>query len=67
MAKALHCSDLGMSCGFTAKGETEQEVMTKAAEHAKCEHGLATLSCEMTDKVKAAIHDESGCCSGCRA
>ncbi len=36
--KALYCNDLMEGCDFVARGATEDEVMRKAAEHAKTEH-----------------------------
>jgi predicted small metal-binding protein len=33
--KALHCGDLTKGCDFVATGATEEEVMNKAAEHAR--------------------------------
>jgi predicted small metal-binding protein len=38
--KTLRCRDVGVDCDFVAEGETEQEVMAKAAEHARKHHGL---------------------------
>jgi predicted small metal-binding protein len=55
--KALKCRDVGMNCDFEAKGETEQEVLAKAAAHAKADHGLTEVPAEILAKVKAAIHD----------
>jgi len=65
MAKALHCRDLGVSCDFSAKGETESEVLQKAAQHAQEAHGMATMNEETMGKVRSAIHEESSACSGC--
>ena len=56
--KVLHCSDLGMDCDFQAQGETEQEVMQKAAEHAKSSHKIDEITPDLAVQVKSAIHDE---------
>jgi predicted small metal-binding protein len=56
--KALHCDDLMKGCDFVARGDTEDEVMQKAAAHAKNDHGMQSISPEMVQKVKAAIRDE---------
>ena len=56
--KVLHCSDLGMSCNFQARGETEQEVMQKAAEHAKSAHKIDEITPDLAAQVKSAIRDE---------
>ena len=56
MTKELHCSDLGMKdCNYVAKGNTDQEVLNKAAAHAAKRHGLANMDAELQKKVTAAI------------
>jgi predicted small metal-binding protein len=40
VTKVLHCSDGGLVCGASVEGETEEEVLTKAIEHAKKVHGV---------------------------
>ena len=57
MAKQLKCGDLMPGCGFVAKGANEDEVMRKAAEHAKAAHGLDEVTPELAAKVKGAIKD----------
>lgn len=39
MQKILKCRDVGVDCDFEASGKTEQEVLKKAAEHARKDHG----------------------------
>jgi len=58
MAKIVRCREVGVDCDFEARGETEQEVLNKAAEHGRTAHGMQTLSPELVAKVRAAIHDE---------
>jgi predicted small metal-binding protein len=58
MAKVLKCKDIGMDCDFTARGETEEEVLKQAAEHASTTHNMTEMSDEVLAKVRAAIHDE---------
>ncbi len=58
MSKVLRCRDVGMDCDFEARGETEQELMRKAAEHAKNAHNVKEIPPELAAKVKSAIHDE---------
>ena len=65
MAKALHCRDMGVDCGYTAKGETESEVLQNAAQHAKEAHGMATMDDKTVGKARSAIHEVSSACSGC--
>jgi predicted small metal-binding protein len=54
MTKVLKCGDLMPGCDFKATGATEQEVLQKAAEHAKSAHGISVTP-ELAEKVKAAI------------
>jgi predicted small metal-binding protein len=56
--KAMHCDDLMRGCNFVARGATEEEVMKKAAEHAKTAHGMDKITPELAQKVKAAIKNE---------
>jgi predicted small metal-binding protein len=58
MMKAMHCGDLMKGCDFVARGASEDEVMKKAAEHAKSAHGIDNITPELAQKVKAAIKDE---------
>jgi len=58
MSKVLSCREVGMDCDFVARGQNEQEILAKAAEHARKDHGMDRIPDEVLDKVKAAIHDE---------
>jgi predicted small metal-binding protein len=58
MTKIISCRDVGMDCDFEARGETEQEIMQKCAEHARSDHGMTEIPAELAEKVRAAIHDE---------
>ncbi len=58
MAKILHCSDVGFECDGVIRAETEEEVLKKAADHAKSEHNLEEISDEVVEKIRAAIQDE---------
>ncbi len=58
MSKVMKCHDVGLDCSFEAKGETEQEVMQKVAEHAKKDHNITEISPELAAKVKSVIHNE---------
>ena len=59
MAKVIECSrvDPSSGCRHVVRGETEEEVLRKAAEHAK-EHGIREVTPELLAKVKASIRDE---------
>lgn len=58
MAKVLRCRDVGMDCDFEARGETEEEILKKAAEHAKTVHNMEEIPKEVLAKVRAAIRNE---------
>jgi predicted small metal-binding protein len=55
MAKELRCNDIMPGCDFVARGETEQEIMAKAAEHAREKHGLNEIDEETAKKVRSQI------------
>jgi predicted small metal-binding protein len=57
MPKTLCCRDVGVDCDFQATGETEEEILAQAAEHAKTAHGFDGIPPELLDKVQAAIKD----------
>ena len=40
MTKVLHCSDGGLVCNKTVEGETEDEVLQRAVEHVREDHGV---------------------------
>ncbi len=58
MAKILECAkvDPTSGCKYVIRGETEEEVLQKAAEHAK-EHGIRQVTPELIEKVKANIRE----------
>lgn len=58
MPKIIECAQVDPSsgCQHVVRGETEEEVLRNAAEHAK-EHGIREVSPEMMAQVKAAIRD----------
>jgi predicted small metal-binding protein len=59
MSKAVECAkvDPSSGCQHVVRGDTEEQVLRKAAEHAK-EHGILEATPEMMELVKANIHDE---------
>lgn len=58
MMKTLACRDVGVDCSWVGKGKTVDEVMAKAKEHAKKEHGMTDIPPDMEKKAKAAIKEE---------
>jgi predicted small metal-binding protein len=59
MSKILKCGDVVPGCKAELRGTSEQEVLKKAAEHAKAAHNLDSIPPEVLSKVKNAIHDDS--------
>jgi predicted small metal-binding protein len=59
MAKIVDCRkvDPNTGCRHVVRGETEEELMKNAAEHAK-EHGLVEVTPELMERVRANIQDE---------
>jgi predicted small metal-binding protein len=58
MAKVFKCRDVGVACDFVARGQTEEEVMSKTAEHARTVHQMKEIPADLAQKIRAAIHDE---------
>jgi predicted small metal-binding protein len=58
MPKVLECAkvDPSSGCQHVVRGETEEEVMRNAAEHAK-EHGIRDVTPELMERVKTNIRD----------
>jgi predicted small metal-binding protein len=38
----VSCREVGMDCDYVCKGETEEEIMKNAEEHAMKDHGYKT-------------------------
>ena len=59
MGKVVDCAkvDPSTGCSHVVRGETEEELMRNAQEHAK-EHGLVEVTPELMERVRANIRDE---------
>ncbi len=57
MAKVIYCKDAGYDCTEVVRGQTEEEVLQKAAEHAK-QHGMAEVTPELAQQMRALIKSE---------
>lgn len=57
MTKVLKCKDVNPGCSFEARGDSEAEVLTKAAEHAKSVHNMRAIPADVLSKVRGAIRD----------
>jgi predicted small metal-binding protein len=58
MTKVIRCADIVPGCDYEARAETEDELMQKAAQHAREAHGLQTIPPELAQQVKSKIRDE---------
>lgn len=57
MAKELRCGEIIEGCDHVVRGDSEQEVLAKGAEHARSAHGITEMDEETKKKVQAAIRD----------
>ena len=56
--RELNCGEAtGLDCQEVVQGESDDEVMSKAADHAASAHGMTEMSAEMDQKLRALIHD----------
>jgi predicted small metal-binding protein len=44
MAKVLRCRDVGLDCEGELRGQTEEEILRQAAEHAQDVHNIRDMS-----------------------
>lgn len=59
MAKTFECSHGGVVCGAKIEGETEDEVLAQAIEHAKSVHGVdLTQSQTLARYAQSLIRDK---------
>jgi predicted small metal-binding protein len=56
--KTLHCSDAGYDCTEVIRGENEDEVVARAAEHGSRVHGIDATEPGLVDRIKGLIRDE---------
>ncbi len=59
MGKFVDCAKVNPAsgCSHIVRGETEEELMRNAAEHAK-EHGIVEVTPELMELVKANIQND---------
>ena len=57
MKKSLDCRDMGMECDVVLEGETDDEVMDKAREHAASAHNLTNLPPRLEAKCRETIKE----------
>jgi len=59
MRKILECGAIIPGCNFIARAATDEELLRKAADHARSVHGVDHMSEQLKAKIKAAIHEEA--------
>jgi predicted small metal-binding protein len=57
MTRVLHCADAGFECDKTIEGESDEDVMSKAAEHAREAHGMNEIDEATGQKIRSLIHE----------
>ncbi len=57
MAKVISCREAGQDCDEVIRGQTEEEVLQKAAEHAK-QHGLVEATPALAAQLRGLIKEE---------
>jgi predicted small metal-binding protein len=57
MTKILRCKDIGVDCDFVASGKTVEEVLEKAAEHARKDHGIKRVTKDYKDSWRKLIRN----------
>jgi predicted small metal-binding protein len=57
MTLSIACKDVDVksNCNFVATANTEDELLSKVAQHAKEAHGMTAIDADTAAKVKAAI------------
>lgn len=58
MAKVIHCKDIGFTCSFVARGESEEDLLQQIAHHTATVHGVTEITPELAAQVKDAIRNE---------
>ena len=53
--KTLKCKDVGVDCDFVASGKSEEEVLKKATEHARKDHGIKKVTKDYKDSWRKHI------------
>lgn len=57
MTKELHCGEIMEGCPAVIRGENEDEVLKKGAQHARDAHGIDELDDDTVSAVRSKIRD----------
>jgi predicted small metal-binding protein len=55
--KSFSCGAVVPNCTASFTGETEGDILTQVAEHARRDHGLDTVPAEVVEQVRMNIRD----------
>jgi predicted small metal-binding protein len=55
--KSVSCKDVGVDCNFTAKAESETQLMQILEKHAREKHNMKEISADMRKKIKVHIKE----------
>ena len=55
MAFSLRCGDVVAGCPAEVRGDSEEQVLRQAAEHARAEHGMESMDDQTVAAVRNAI------------
>lgn len=55
--KTLSCKDVGVDCDYQARGKTVNEVLKKAAAHAKKDHNIKKVTKDYLESWRTKVHD----------
>ena len=59
--KRFACADAGVVCKAEVTGETEEEVLAKAVEHARSAHGVdLAQSTTLANYARSLVRDDGG-------
>ena len=58
--REFHCKDVGVpDCNFVAKGKDDDEVMRKAAEHARRDHHMQAVPPDLERRARSLIREST--------
>jgi predicted small metal-binding protein len=58
MTLVVRCREIGFDCEGVVKAESEEQVLSMVAEHARTVHGLKEITPELVAKVKSVVRQE---------
>ncbi len=58
MAKVLKCRDVGFDCDAEVRADSDDEVMTQVAAHAREVHGLEEVPPDVAERARAHIRSD---------